>query len=45
MMIVSLLGNHIGSIQAINTNEDIIKKVLMLTVGIMMITLLFTVLK
>lgn len=39
MIFGSLLGNHIGSIHAIKTNGEIIRKVLFFTVGIMMVTL------
>ncbi|MDX7988103.1 hypothetical protein FE392_12290 [Xenorhabdus sp. 12] len=45
MIIASLLGNHIGSIHAIKTNGEIVKKVLIITVIIMMITLVLTGLK
>lgn len=41
MIIANLLGNHIGSQQAINTDGAIIKKVLVLTVIILMVTLVF----
>ncbi|WP_380180821.1 sulfite exporter TauE/SafE family protein [Kalamiella sp. sgz302252] len=40
MIVASLLGNHIGSLHAIKTNGEIIRKVLFISVGIMMITLL-----
>jgi len=40
MIIASLLGNHIGSLHAIKTNGEIIRKVLFISVGVMMITLL-----
>lgn len=40
MVIASLLGNHIGSLHAIKTNGEIIKKVLYISVGAMMLTLL-----
>lgn len=40
MIVASLLGNHIGSLHAIKTNGEIIKKVLYLSVGSMMVTLL-----
>lgn len=39
MIIASLLGNHIGSMHAINTNGEIIRKALFVTVGAMMVTL------
>lgn len=41
MIIANLLGNHIGSKQAIHTNGSIIKKVLVLTVIILIVTLIF----
>ncbi|MCP1438421.1 putative membrane protein YfcA [Erwinia persicina] len=40
MIVASLLGNHIGSLHAIRTNGEIIRKVLFVSVGVMMITLL-----
>lgn len=40
MIISSLIGNHIGSLHAIKTNGEIIRKVLFISVGVMMITLL-----
>lgn len=40
MIMASLLGNHIGSLHAIKTNGTIIKKVLYMSVGAMMITLI-----
>ncbi len=40
MLIGCFLGNHFGSLHAIKTDGAVIKKVLMLTVGIMMITLI-----
>ena len=39
MIIASLAGNHIGSLHAIKTNGEIIRKVLFVTVGAMMVTL------
>ncbi|WP_340610503.1 sulfite exporter TauE/SafE family protein [Xenorhabdus bharatensis] len=45
MILASLLGNHIGSIHAIKTNGEIVKKILILTVIIMMVTLVLTGLK
>lgn len=41
MIIANLLGNHIGSQQAINTDGAVIKKVLIVTVVILMVTLVF----
>lgn len=41
MIIASLVGNHIGSLQAIKTEGEQIRKVLIITVSIMVITLLF----
>nr|WP_254846068.1 hypothetical protein [Raoultella terrigena] len=35
----SLMGNHIGSMHAIKTNGEIIRKVLFVSVGAMMVTL------
>ncbi|MEY0255921.1 sulfite exporter TauE/SafE family protein [Morganella morganii] len=40
MIAASLLGNHFGSQHAIRTNGEIVRKILILTVGIMMMTLL-----
>ena len=40
MIDASLLGNHLGSQHAIRTNGEIDRKILILTVGIMMLTLL-----
>ncbi len=40
MIAASLLGNHLGSQHAIRTNGEIVRKILILTVGIMMLTLL-----
>ncbi|WP_127960476.1 sulfite exporter TauE/SafE family protein [Serratia microhaemolytica] len=40
MIIASLIGNHMGSLHAIKTNGEIIKKVLYISVGAMMVTLL-----
>ncbi|QLB20612.1 hypothetical protein A6B43_03235 [Vespertiliibacter pulmonis] len=45
MIIASLLGNHIGSLHAIKTNGEIVRKVLIITVMLMMITLLFQAIK
>lgn len=45
MIIASLLGNHIGSIHAIKTNGEIVRKVLIITVFFMMATLLYQTLK
>ena len=45
MIIASLLGNHIGSLHAIRTNGEMVRKVLIVTVAIMMITLLVQLLK
>lgn len=39
MIIASLVGNHIGSLHAIKTNGEIIRKVLFISVGAMMVTL------
>lgn len=39
MIAASLLGNHIGSMHAIKTNGEIIRKVLFVSVGAMMVTL------
>lgn len=39
MVIASILGNHFGSIHAIKTSGAVIKKVLIITVSIMFITL------
>ncbi len=39
MIIASLIGNHIGSLHAIKTNGEIIRKVLFISVGAMMVTL------
>lgn len=39
MILASLLGNHVGSLHAIKTNGMIIKKVLYVSVGAMMCTL------
>ncbi|MGP3592594.1 sulfite exporter TauE/SafE family protein [Vagococcus sp. WN89Y] len=39
MIIASLAGNHIGSMHAIKTNGEIIRKVLFVSVGAMMVTL------
>ncbi|WP_370930883.1 sulfite exporter TauE/SafE family protein [Bartonella sp. DGB1] len=40
MVLASFLGNHIGSLHAIKSNGEIVKKVLYISVGAMMITLL-----
>lgn len=40
MIIASFAGNHIGSLHAIKTNGEIIRKVLYISVGVMMTTLL-----
>lgn len=40
MVIGSLIGNHLGSTHAIKTNGDVIKKVLIITVSLMLITLI-----
>lgn len=45
MIIASLLGNHLGSIHAIKTNGEIVRKVLIITVVLMMFTLLYQVIK
>ena len=39
MIIANLVGNHIGSKHAIHSNGEIIKKVLVITVGLLMCTL------
>lgn len=39
MIVASLMGNHIGSMHAIKTNGEIIRKVLFISVGAMMVTL------
>ncbi|MBT9183713.1 TSUP family transporter [Pectobacterium punjabense] len=39
MILASLLGNHLGSMHAIKTNGEIVRKVLFVTVGAMMLTL------
>lgn len=39
MIIGSLLGNHLGSLHAIKTNGEIIKKILIITVAILLATL------
>jgi uncharacterized protein len=38
MVLASMLGNHLGSMHAIKTNGDVIKKVLVITVAIMFVT-------
>lgn len=40
MIVGSLLGNHLGSTHAIKTSGAVIKKALVITVGIMLITLI-----
>ena len=45
MIIASLAGNHIGSLHAIKTNGEMVRKVLIITVAIMMITLVVQLLK
>lgn len=40
MIVAGLIGNHIGSLHAIKTDGAIVKKVLFITVGLMMITLI-----
>ncbi|TCJ98427.1 hypothetical protein EV694_0831 [Volucribacter psittacicida] len=45
MIIASLLGNHIGSLQAIKTNGEVVRKVLIITVIFMMITLIYQLVK
>lgn len=41
MIIANLLGNHFGSLHAIKSDGQIIKKVLVVTVGLMMATLVY----
>lgn len=41
MILANLLGNHLGSLHAIKSNGEIIKKILIVTVGLMMATLLY----
>ncbi|ANB91116.1 membrane protein [Moraxella ovis] len=41
MIIANLLGNHFGSLHAIKSDGAIIKKVLVVTVGLMMVTLVY----
>lgn len=41
MIAANLLGNHLGSLHAINSNGEIIKKVLVLTVGLLMCSLAY----
>lgn len=41
MILASLAGNHIGSLHAIKTNGELVRKVLIVTVFIMMATLLY----
>ncbi|VEG12800.1 sulfite exporter TauE/SafE family protein [Moraxella cuniculi] len=41
MILANLLGNHLGSMHAIKSDGVIIKKVLMITVGLMMATLAY----
>ncbi|XKD91534.1 hypothetical protein ACISK3_09670 [Morganella morganii] len=45
MIAASLPGNHLGSQHAIRTNGEIVRKILILTVGIMMVTLLINLFK
>ena len=45
MIIASLVDNHIGSFHARKTNGEIVRKILIITVGLMMATLLIQVLK
>lgn len=41
MILANLTGNHFGSLHAINSNGEIIKKVLVITVGLIMCTLIY----
>lgn len=41
MIIANLLGNHFGSLHAIHSNGEIIKKVLVITVGLLMVSLAY----
>ncbi|NEN75321.1 TSUP family transporter [Pelistega sp. NLN82] len=41
MIIANLLGNHFGSLHAIHSNGEIIKKVLVITVGLLMLSLAY----
>lgn len=41
MIIANLLGNHLGSLHAIHSNGEIIKKVLVITVGLLMVSLAY----
>lgn len=45
MIIASLIGNHIGSLHAIKTDGEIVRKILIITVVLMMITLLIQVIR
>lgn len=45
MIIASLVGNHIGSQHAIKTNGEIVKKVLIVTVFLMILTLSYQLIK
>lgn len=41
MIIANLLGNHFGSLHAIRSNGEIIKKILVITVGLLMVSLAY----
>lgn len=41
MIAANLVGNHFGSLHAINSNGEIIKKVLVVTVGLIMCTMIY----
>ncbi|MDO4906301.1 TSUP family transporter [Neisseria sp.] len=41
MILANLAGNHFGSLHAINSNGEIIKKVLIVTVGLIMCTMIY----
>lgn len=41
MILANLVGNHFGSLHAINSNGEIIKKVLVLTVGMILCTMIY----
>lgn len=41
MIVANLVGNHFGSLHAIRSNGEIIKKILILTVGMIMATMLY----
>lgn len=41
MIIANLIGNHFGSLHAIHSNGEVIKKVLVITVSILVITLAY----